>query len=139
MIDRGWAPGVMPDAAEIVVIKYGQGGSLFEHTLRFAAYRNKKSKVEIRGPCYSACTIVAAYVPKADLCIAQGAFLAFHAVRSREKQEIMLVETAFMYRLFPEDIRGWIDRTGGYQHLPLDGFWIMHDSELWAMGYPQCK
>ena len=138
-IDRGWAPGVMPDADETVVIKYGHGGSLFEHTLRFAAYRNRKSKVEIRGPCYSACTIVAAYVPKADLCIAQGAFLAFHAVRSREKQEIMPVETAFMYRLFPEDIRSWIDRTGGYQHLPLDGFWVMHDSELWAMGYPRCK
>jgi hypothetical protein len=136
--DRGWAPSVMPDAAETVVISYGRGGRVDEHTMRFAAYRNRKTKVEVRGPCYSACTMVAIYVSKADMCIAQGAFFGFHAVRSLGKNEIMPAETAFLYRQYPEDIRGWIDRTGGHEHLPLDGFWIMHDSELWAIGYPKC-
>jgi hypothetical protein len=36
-------------------------------------------------------------------------------------------------------IRGWIERNGGWQHLPLDGFWTMYDRDLWAMGYPKCK
>jgi len=137
-IDRGWAPSVMPDADEIVIIKYGQGGVVAEHNLRFAAYRNRKSKVEIRGPCYSACTLITAYVSKDNLCIAQGAFLAFHAVRSKATNEIMSAATALMYWQQPGDIRSWIDRTGGYQHLPLDGYWIMHDTELWAIGYPRC-
>jgi hypothetical protein len=66
--------------------------------------------VELRGPCYSACTLIAAYVGKDDLCIAEGAFLAFHAVRSLETRQIMPAATALMYW---QDIRGWIDRTGG--------------------------
>jgi hypothetical protein len=136
--DLGWAPGVMPDAAEIVVIKYGRGGLLHEHISRFAGYRNKKSKVEIRGPCLSACTLVLAYVSKADLCIGAGAFLAFHAVRDLAAHKILPAETGVMYYQQPEDIRAWIDRNGGWQKLPLDGFWTMYDRELWAMGYPRC-
>jgi hypothetical protein len=44
-----------------------------------------------------------------------------------------------MYSQQPADIRGWIDRTGGWENLPLDGFWYLRDRELWAMGYPRCK
>jgi hypothetical protein len=129
----------MPDAAETVVIKYGRGGSVHEHIYRFASYRNKKSKVEIRGPCYSACTLVTAYVSKADICIAAGAFLAFHAVRTAETHKIMPAETGVMYYQQPEDIRDWIDRHGGWQKLPLDGYWTLYDRELWALGYPKCQ
>jgi hypothetical protein len=124
---------------EIVVIKHGAGGLLHEHTQRFAGYRNRKTKVEIRGPCYSACTQITAYVGKADLCIAEGAFFAFHAVRSREKREIMPLATHLFYLHQPLEIRRWIDRNGGYENLPLDGFWTMYDRDLWAMGYPRCK
>jgi hypothetical protein len=31
-----------------------------------------------------------------------------------------------------------IGRMGGWQSLPLNGFWTMYDRELWAMGYPKC-
>jgi len=137
--DLGWAPGVMPDAAETVVIKYGRGGRVDEHIWRFSGYRNKKSKVEIRGPCYSACTLVTAYVSKADLCIGEGAFFAFHAVRTLENHKIMLAATGVAYYQQPEDIRAWIDRNGGWENLPLDGFWTMYDRELWAIGYPKCQ
>ena len=36
-------------------------------------------------------------------------------------------------------IRQWIDDNGGWQNLPLNGYWTMYDRELWAMGYPKCK
>ena len=94
--------------------------------------------MEIRGPCYSACTLITAYVTKAKLCIAEGAFFAFHAVRSAERHELMPAETAFAYWQQPLEIREWIDRHGGYDKLPLDGFWTMYDRELWAIGYPKC-
>ena len=43
---------------DTVVIRYGNGGRVVEHRQRFADYRLTKTKVEIRGPCYSACTLV---------------------------------------------------------------------------------
>ena len=95
--------------------------------------------MEIRGPCYSACTMVTTYVEPANLCIAEGAFMAFHAVRGLGRGDYMQSDTFEYYQALPMPIRGWIERNGGWQHLPLDGFWTMYDRELWAMGYPRCK
>jgi hypothetical protein len=122
-----------------IIIKYGRGGRMDEHTLRFADYRLTKAKVEIRGPCYSACTIVLAYVGPELLCVAEGGTMAFHQVRSAERGEGMPLETRFLYSIYPEPIRDWIDRHGGWQKLPLNGFWTMYDRELWAAGYPKCN
>ncbi len=124
---------------ETVVIRWGQGGKLADHRQRFADYQATKAKVELRGPCYSACTLITAYVSKADLCIAEDAFFAFHAVRSLERHELMPGATATMYWQQPGQIRSWIDRMGGHENLPLDGYWTMYDRELWAMGYPKCN
>jgi hypothetical protein len=120
------------------VITRGNGGSVAEHNFKFAGYRNGGFYVEIRGACYSACTLITAYVSKAKLCIAQGAFFAFHAVRRGATNEIMPAETAFAYWQQPLEIRDWIDRNGGHAALPLDGYWTMYDRDLWAMGYPRC-
>jgi len=122
-----------------IIIKFGRGGLMHEHTLRFADYRLTKAKVELRGPCYSACTIVLAYVGPDLLCVAEGGLMAFHQVRSREKGESMPLETQFLYSIYPQPIRDWIDQRGGYKKLPLDGFWTMHDRDLWAIGYPRCQ
>jgi hypothetical protein len=123
----------------VIVITFGGGGELKEHHDTFASYQRRGAEVEIRGPCYSACTIVTSYVAKDKLCIAEGAFLAFHAVRSNVHGEIMPDATAAMYYSFPSEIRLWIDRNGGHRNLPLNGYWTMYDRELWAMGYPKCK
>jgi hypothetical protein len=121
-----------------IIIKYGRGGRMDEHTMRFADYRLSKARVEIRGPCLSACTIVLAYVGPELLCVAEGGYMAFHQVRSAERGEGMPLETRFLYSIYPEPVRDWIDRKGGWQKLPLNGFWDMSDRELWAMGYPKC-
>jgi len=123
---------------DTVIIRHGQGGKLADHRQRFADYKDTKAKVELRGPCYSACTLITAYVSKADLCIAEGAFFAFHAVRSLERKELMPAQTEQMYSQQPEQIRSWIDRMGGHENLPLDGYWTMYDRDLWSMGYPKC-
>jgi len=92
--------------------------------------------VEVRGPCYSACTLVLAYVE--HICIAEGAFMAFHAVRSVQTNARMDDETRRAYTNMPLPIRRWIDDNGGHEKLPLDSFWTLRDRELWAMGYPRC-
>jgi hypothetical protein len=123
---------------ERIVITYGGGGLVNEHTEKFYGYRTAGNAVEIRGPCLSACTLITAHIPKEQLCFAAGAYLAFHAARSVEKGENMPLTTGVMYRQQPPEIRSWIDRTGGWENLPLDGFWYLRDRELWAMGYPKC-
>ena len=121
-----------------VVIRYGQGGRVDEHISQFAIYRNTGANVEVRGPCYSACTMLTTYIEREKLCIAPGAFMAFHAGRGLERRNYAEVETRFYYTNLPQHIRDWIDRQGGWQKLPLNGFWTLYDRDLWAMGYPKC-
>jgi len=127
----------MPET--IVIIKHGRGGRIDAHTLRYADFRLIKARVEVRGPCYSACTMVLSYVGPELLCVAPGAFMAFHAVRSAETHKILKADTEFLYTTYPLPIRQWIDAHGGWKALPLDGFWTMQDRDLWAVGYPKCQ
>ena len=126
-------------APDTVIIRYGKGGLVEPHKERFLEYRLMKTKVEIRGPCYSACTLITSYVEPENLCIAEGAFFAFHAVRGFNTGERMDTETLIAYKMQPMPIQRWIERNGGHEKLPLDGYWTMYDRELWAIGYPRCK
>ena len=82
---------------DVVVIKYGPGGLVDEYKQRYADYRLTKTKVELRGPCYSACTLIFAYVAAENLCIAEGAFMAFHAIRLLERGVRMDRDTWLAY------------------------------------------
>jgi hypothetical protein len=147
-IPPGWsATTVAPPAAvpvplerapEVVVINYGQGGIIAEHRQRFGYYRRAGAKVEVRGPCYSACTILLSYIEPENLCIGERAFMAFHAVRSIEREEYMENETFQYFLNLPRPIQQWINSKGSWQALPLHGYMFMRDRELWAMGYPKC-
>jgi hypothetical protein len=125
--------------AERVVMKWGAGGRVVDHRLTFEEYFKAGTKVELRGPCYSACTLILGYPERANLCIAPGAFMAFHAVRGEKYKAYMPAETRAMVESFPPEVRRWIERNGGWEKLPIDGFWTMYDRELWAMGYPKCE
>ena len=94
--------------------------------------------MELRGPCYSACTIITTYVAKQNLCIAEDAFMAFHAARTTLDGPIHGPATIAMVNAYPVEIRHWIDHSGGWHNLPIDGFWMMYDHSLWALGYPKC-
>jgi len=126
-------------APDTVVMTRGVGGSIPLHQVVFAGYRLNRTKVELRGPCYSACTMLTTYVEKENLCIEEGAFMAFHAARQTMDGPINTAATIAMVQAFPPEIRGWIDRNGGVDKLPRDGFWTMYDRELWAFGYPRCN
>jgi hypothetical protein len=130
------APLVVP---ERIVITYGAGGVIRDHHRKYQEYVDGGKTVEIRGPCYSACTLITAYFGKDKLCIAEGAFFAFHAARTARTHEILPYETERTYWEQPTHIRDWIDRNGGWNKLPLDGYWTMYDRDLWAMGYPKCQ
>lgn len=125
-----------------IVIKYGQGGSIAEHRQTYNGYQNSGAPVEVRGPCYSACTLVVAHINPERLCFGEGAFLAFHAAQTTMDATAQRHPhgTAMMYLTYPPPIKAWIDRHGGVDKLPgpREGFWTMYDRELWAMGYARC-
>ena len=66
-----------PPVAPVVI--NGDGGLVHEYRAKYLLVRNSGAKVEVRGACYSACTLITAYIPKERLCFGEGAFLAFHS------------------------------------------------------------
>jgi hypothetical protein len=58
-----------------------RGGRIDQHVERWKALAASGDDVEIRGFCWSACTLVTAYIPKERLCFSKTAMLAFHLAR----------------------------------------------------------
>jgi hypothetical protein len=99
----------------------GMGGLIGEHTTRFWAHGQTGAPVEMRGGCWSACTMITGFVPKERLCFAPGAFLAFHAARTAEPPyRLNSAGTWTMYASYPAEIRQWIDHHGGVYKLTVE-------------------
>ena len=127
-----------------VRIGYGPGGSIGEHRKLYNDYQNTRTEVAIAGGCYSACTLVLAHVDADLICVAEGGFLAFHSAQTTVDEATAQkhpLATRLMYLSYPTKIREWIDRQGGVDRLPGpgQGYWVMYNHELWAMGYAKCK
>jgi hypothetical protein len=114
-----------------------QGGRIDQHIERWKALAASGEDVEIRGFCWSACTLVTAYIPKERLCFSKTAMLAFHLARF-SNGEPSIEGSRWMFNAYPEDIRAWLRAKGGLEKMPLQGFWLMFPSELWQMGYRDC-
>ena len=50
----------------------GKGGSIPEHDFKFSRLAETGASVEMRGGCYSACTLLTSYFPKERLCFGDG-------------------------------------------------------------------
>jgi hypothetical protein len=125
-----------------VVIYEGRGGLVKEHIVRFQAIAITTAQVEIRGPCWSACTLVTSFIPKARLCFGAGSFLAFHMAKVIKTNTASVTGTYAVYAGYPSDIQDWIDHKGGWLKLPTPesrAYWTLRDRDLWAMGYSRCK
>ena len=136
-----WKP-IQPAEPLVVKIAFGPGGMIGEHRKLYADYQNRGVMVELRGPCYSACTLLLAHVDADRICIAAGAFLGFHAAQSDTGPNPVRHQhaTNLMYATYPEPVKAWIDARGGPEKLPgpRQGYWTMYDRDLWEMGYARC-
>src|SRR5262245_14165176 len=97
-------------------IEDDKGGSLGKYLLMFAAIRDSGDRVVIDGSCFSACTLVAAMIPKDRICITERAVLGFHAgwVDDQTGKRVISVEgTQLLFQMYPADIRKWISQHGG--------------------------
>jgi hypothetical protein len=97
-------------------IENDTGGSLGKYLLRFTAIRDSGDRVVIDGTCSSACTLVAALIPKERVCITARATLGFHAAwigQGRRPRVISPKGSETLYEMYPPDIQKWIVRHGG--------------------------
>src|SRR5262245_52712007 len=137
------APALPPISQAVIrppyVITNEKGGNLIEHQTRWKQLAESGVDVEVRGPCWSACTLIVGHVPKERVCFGKNGLLAFHSARyfvegtglDRNQQgyagtwHLQRIDTQAVYWTYPKEIRAWMDEFGGWQKLPFDGWWML--------------
>jgi hypothetical protein len=103
-------------SAEIRIVS-DPGGEVSSYMQKFEAVRASGEHVVIDGPCLSACTLLLGIVPRSHICVTQQAVLGFHAASYYDDASRSLVPTRegsrLVMRVYPPEIRSWIDRHGG--------------------------
>lgn len=93
------------------------GGEVSAYVQKFHAMRASGQHIVIDGPCLSACTLLTGIVPRDHVCVTRRAVLGFHAASYYDDASRSLVPTRegsrLVMRLYPQEIRAWIDRHGG--------------------------
>jgi hypothetical protein len=129
-------------APQKTVLYEERGGRIVDHWERWKALAAEGGEVEIRGPCWSACTLIMAHVPRERLCFDEHAELNFHQT-VRPSGEPSMEASQWMVDQYPDDIREWIKTMGGVLPLPslnhpAGTFYMLFAVQLWAMGYRKC-
>jgi hypothetical protein len=95
--------------AETVQIIDDRGGLIIAYRMQWAMLAPQSVNVQIKGPCVSACTILLGYIPRERICVNSGASLGFDLATPAFVTEDLL-------RVYPLDIRLWIEQHGGLTH-----------------------
>jgi len=127
------------DAASTEVrIVDDRGGEVAAYVRKYQAMRAAGEHIVIDGPCLSSCTLFTGIVPRDHVCVTSRAVLGFHAASYYDDAARALVPTAagtrVVMRLYPQDIRAWINRHGG-----LSAQLIMMSGQDLAALYPSCR
>jgi hypothetical protein len=93
------------------------GGEVSSYVQKYREMRATGEHVVIDGPCLSACTLLTGILPRSQVCVTSRAMLGFHAASYYDDASRSLVPTRqgsrVVMRLYPAQIRSWIDRHGG--------------------------
>lgn len=92
--------------AETIEVGGDHGGLVVLYQQKWEKLAAQKVNIRIVGICASACTLLTGYFPRKDICVTPGAALGFHAGTFPFVTDALL-------RIYPEDIRKWIDAHGG--------------------------
>ena len=97
-----------------VVITADPGGTLIDYMARRKQYLDDGRRIEIRGVCESACTVL---IGLPDVCVTRNASLGFHAPTQRingaVKPSGAKLFGDMMLEKYPEPVRKWIADNGG--------------------------
>lgn len=108
---------VISAASAQVRIANDPGGEISSYIRKYAQMRNAGERLVIDGPCLSACTLFTAIIPRDHVCVTRRAVLGFHAASYYDDVRRSLVPTRagtrLVMRIYPPQIRRWIERHGG--------------------------
>jgi hypothetical protein len=94
-----------------------EGGVVEAFAAKYEKIKKSGRKVEIDGPCVSACTIVAS-LPKDQVCVTPRASLGVHlASDSDEVVDVQYTDWA-VKKYYPKALQDWIRQHGGLQKAP---------------------
>lgn len=108
---------MLPAAAPVVVIHDNPGGEVDAFSKRIARYGRVAVRVEVRGECASACTMVLALRDR--VCVGPNASFGFHQAYIPTRRDPYATwnrsesGTAELMRHYPEPVVSWISRNGG--------------------------
>ena len=106
-------------ASADVRITNDPGGEISAYLRKFHDMRASGERLVIDGPCLSACTLFTGLIPRDRVCVTRRAVLGFrfHAASYYNDASRSLVPTRagtrLVMRLYPAQIRDWIQRQGG--------------------------
>jgi hypothetical protein len=123
-------------SADVRIIR-DPGGEVSSYLRTFYEMRASGERIVIDGPCLSACTLLTGIVPRDHVCVTNRAVLGFHAASYYNDVSRSLVPTGagtqLVMRLYPPEIRAWINRHGGLTPQLI----TMRGRDLAAL-YPPC-
>jgi hypothetical protein len=95
--------------AETVEITGDWGGFLVSYQAKWKKLAEQGATVRIEGPCVSACTVLAGYIPRKDICVTPNGSMGFHLA-------IPSFITPDLWKDYPPDIQDWITMSGGLSY-----------------------
>lgn len=97
-------------------INQDRGGRLDQYAAKYHMLAAQNKKIEIRGYCVSACTLVLTDFPRHRVCVGPKAVLGFHQASTiAPNGEFVRSEigTQWLYNHYGPSVRAWIDSRGG--------------------------
>ena len=132
-----YKPTVLPP---VVIPAHGMGGNLDEHKILFASYRHTAYQSNSAGRAIRPARCSRPMSARISCALGRaGSWRSMPCARCETRARSCRTKPRHVSISSRREIRRWIDRNGGHENLPLDGFWTMYDRDLWAMGYPKCK
>ena len=105
-IQRANGPAIQP-IIQPVVIDDSPGGEIDTFRSFYAALKNSRVPVILRGICVSACTLIL-MLPKSQVCVEPTALLGFHLASDGSGTPLPEYTEALIRRLYPKAIRDWL-------------------------------
>ena len=135
---RDLAAEVARAGEQVRIVSHDPGGPVEARAREIVQLRARDARVEIRGDCWSSCTM---YLALPRTCVSRDALLGFHGPGSG-MPGIGLIPAEFerasqmMARHYPEPLRGWFLREGRVRTV---GFHRFSGRQLIAMGLAECR
>ena len=126
---------ISTSAQQTVVIQNDRGGVISSRSSRVESLRSSGRRVEIRGVCLSACTMM---LGAGNICVDPNATLGFHGPTSYGRR---LQPQDFEYwsqevaRHYSPALRSWYLNTARHR---TSGYHKLSGRDLIRMGYRQC-